>query len=177
MKKRTFAGIAMLGFVTVCLAVAHKRVQGIPPQELVRMPSAFKTAVEGIDIVGINVVYDKLNEPVLDVTIRNNTSRSVTTVLLQSVTPTHSSGEGLGSSRENPMLPAFGSGTMKFKASSLLEHAPLMVAAVIWDDGTASGLPKIAERMKKASTEAAEHAEAANQAANQKAAKEKEGPQ
>jgi len=177
MKKRIFAGIAMLGLVTVCLALAYKRVEGIPPQQQVRMPSSFKTAIEGIDIVGVNVVYDDLNDPVLDVTIRNNTSRSVTAILLQSVTPTHSSGEGLGSPRENPMLPAFGSGTMKFKASSLLENAPLMVAAVIWDDGTASGLPKSAERFRKTLTETAAQAEAANQAAIKKAAQEKEGPQ
>ena len=175
MKKRIFSCIAMVGFVTVCLAIAHKRVQGTPPQELVRMPSSFKTAIEGINIVGINVVYDESNNPVLDVTIQNNTSRNVTAILLQSITPTHSSGEGLGSPRENPMLPAFGSVTMKFKASSLLENAPLLVAVVIWDDGTTSGLPKVAERMKKSTTEAAEQAEAMNQAANKKAAKEKAG--
>lgn len=177
MKKRIFACIAMVGSVTVCLAIAHKRVEGIPPQELVRIPSAFKTAIEGINIVGINVVYDELGSPVLDVTIRNNTSRNVTAILLESITPTHSSGKGLGSPRENPILPAFGSGTMKFQASSLLENAPLIVAAVIWDDGTASGLPKSAERFKKTLTETAAQAEAANQAANKKAAKEKEGQQ
>jgi hypothetical protein len=60
MKKRLFACIAMIGFVTVGFAIAHKRVRGIPPQELVRIPAAFKTAIEGINIVGINVVYDEL---------------------------------------------------------------------------------------------------------------------
>jgi hypothetical protein len=177
MKKRILAGIAMLGLVTLCLAVAHKRVEGIPQQELVRMPSSFKTAIEGIDIIGINVVYDESGSPVLDVTIHNNTSRSVTAILLQSITPTHSSGRGLGSPRENPMLPAFRSGTMKFQASSLLENAPLLVAAVIWDDGSTSGLPKEGERMKKAITDAAAQGEAMNKAANEKAAKEKEGQQ
>jgi hypothetical protein len=177
MKKRIFTCIAMLGFVTVCLAIAHKRVEGIPQQELVRLPSSFKTAIEGINIVGINVVYDELNNPVLDVTIRNNTARNVTTIFLESITPTHSSGEGLGSPRENPMLPAFGSVTMKFKASSLLENAPLMVSVVVWDDGTTSGLPKPAEHIKEAIAKTAAQAEAANQAANKKAAKEKEGHQ
>lgn len=177
MKKRIFACIAMVGFVTVCLAIPQKRVEGIPPQELVRIPSAFETAIEGINIVGINVVYDKLNNPELDVTIRNNTSRNVTTILLQSITSNHSSGYGLGSPREHPMLPAFGTGTMKFQASGLLENAPLTVAAVIWDDGTTSGLPKVAERFKKAITQAAEQGEAMNQAAIKKAAKEKAGLQ
>lgn len=167
----------MVGLVTVCLAIAHKPVEGIPPQELVRIPSSFKTAVEGINIVGINAVHDELQGQVLDVTIHNNTSRNVTTILLYSVTPNHSSGEGTGSSPENPMLPAFGSVTMKFKASSLLENAPLMVAVVIWDDGTTSGLPGDAERFKKYITQANEQAAAANQAAAKKAAKEKAGLQ
>ena len=173
MKKRIFACIALVGSVTVCLAIAHKQVEAIPPQELVRMPSSFKTAIEGINIVGVNVVHDESNSPVLDVTLHNSTSRNVTTILLQSVTPTHSSGHGLGSPRENPMLPAFGSATMKFQASSLIENAPLLVAVVIWDDGTTSGLPKPAERMQKSLTEAAEQGEARNQAAIKKAAKEK----
>ena len=177
MKKRIFSCIAMVGVVTVCLAIAHKRVEGIPAQELVRIPRAFKSAIEGINIVGINVVYDELNNPVLDVTIQNNTSRNVTAILIQSITSKHSSGYGRGSPRENPILPAFGRGTMKFQASSLLENAPLTVAAVIWDDGTTSGLPKPAERMKQAITQAAEQAEATNQAAIKKAAKEKEGQQ
>jgi hypothetical protein len=122
-------------------------------------------------------VYDELDKPVLDVTIHNNTSRNVTTILLQSITPNHSSGYGLGSPRQNPILPAFGNGTMKFQASSLLENAPLMVAAVIWDDGTTSGLPGPAERFKKAITQAAEQGTAMNQAAIKKAAKEKAGLQ
>ena len=73
----------MVGFVTVCFAIAHKRVEGgIPPQELVRMPSAFRTAVEGINIISINVVYSELdNKPVLDVTIYNNTARNVRGIL------------------------------------------------------------------------------------------------
>ena len=53
----------MVGVVTVCLAIAHKRVEAIPPQELVRIPRAFKSAIEGINIVGINVVYDGLDDP------------------------------------------------------------------------------------------------------------------
>lgn len=175
MKKRIFASIATVGFVTVCLAIAHKRAEAIPPQELVRMPSSFKTAIEGINIVGVNVVYDEPNEPVLDVTIHNSTSRNVTTILLQSITPTHSSGEGLGSPRANPMLPAFGSVTMKFKASSLLENAPLLVAVVFWDDGTTSGLPKPAELMKKSISKAAAQAEAEDQVANKKADRQKAG--
>jgi hypothetical protein len=177
MKKRIFSCIAMVGLVTVCLAIAHKPVEGIPPQELVRIPSSFKTAIEGINIVGINVVYDESNSPVLDVTIHNNTSRNVTAILLESITPSHSSGHGLGSPRENPILPAFGSGTMKFQASSLLENAPLTVSAVIWDDGTTSGLPGPAERFKKGITQAAEQGAALNQAAAKKAAKEKAGLQ
>jgi hypothetical protein len=168
MKRRIFAAIAMVGFVTVCLAISQKGAAGIPAQNLVRMPSSFKTAVEGIEIVGINVVYSELdNKPSLDVTIRNNTARNVTTILLESITSNHSSGYGLGSARENPLLPAFGTFTMKFSASGLLDNAPLTVAAVIWDDGTTSGLPQKAERMKKALTDAAEQAAIKEKAGHQ----------
>lgn len=167
MKRRVFAAVATVGLVILCLAISHKGEAGIPSQELVRMPSAFKTAVEGIDIVGINVVYQRDNSPALDVTIRNNTARNVTMILLESITPNHSSGYGLGSARENPLLPAFGTTTMKFDASGLLEDAPLTVAAVIWDDGSTSGLPQKAERMKKAITDAAEQAAIKEKAGHQ----------
>jgi len=175
--KKIFSCIAMLGFVTVCLVIADKRVEAIPQQELAWIPSGFETAIEGINIVGINVVYNESSNPELDVTIQNNTSRNVTAILLESITPTSSSGNGRGSSRENPILPAFGSVTMKFHPSYPAENAPLVVAAVIWDDGTASGLPKAAEDFRKTLTETAAQAEAANQAAHKKAAKEKAGPQ
>ena len=178
MKKRIFACIAMVGCVTVGLALAQKRVEGIPPQELVRMPSSFKTAVEGIDIISINVVYNELDHtPVLDVTIYNNTARNVRGILLESITSTHRSGYGLGSPDSPTILPAFGTTTMKFQVSGLLENATLTVAVVFWEDGTSSGNPKVAERLKKNLAEAAEHGAAMNQAAAKKAAKEKAGLQ
>ena len=168
----------MVGFVTVCFAITHKRVEAIPPQELVRMPSAFKTAVEGINIISINVVDSELtNEPVLDVTIYNSTARNVRGIHLQSITSKHSSGYGRGSPDSPTILPAFGTLTMKFQASGLLENAPLTVAVVFWDDGTTSGYPKVAERLKKSLAQAAEQGEAMNAAAIKKAAREKEGLQ
>jgi hypothetical protein len=168
MKKRIFSCVAMLGFVTVGFAIAHKRVEGgIPAQELVRMPSAFKTAFEGINIVGINLVYDQFNDQVLDVTIRNNTARNVRGILLESITSNHSSGYGLGSADSSTILPAFGTMTMKFQASSLLENAPLTVAVIFWEDGTTSGDPKVAERLKKSVARAAEQAAIAEKAGHQ----------
>lgn len=141
---------AIVGVAIVCLAVSYKRVGGAPNQELVRMPSAFKTAIEGINIVGINLVYEGPdNKPVLDVTIHNNTSRNVMAIELLSITSTDSSGYGRGSPRETPILPAFGTTTMKFQASALFADAPLSVAAVVWDDGSASGYPSRATQFKE----------------------------
>lgn len=155
MKKRIFACIAIVGFVTVGFAISHKRVEAIPPQEIVAMPSVFKTAVEGINIISVNLRHSELDDkPVLDVTLYNNTARNVRGILLQSITSNESSGYGLGSPDSPTMLPAFGTVTMKFQASALLESAPLTVAVVFWEDGTTSGYPKVAERLKKSLAQA-----------------------
>jgi hypothetical protein len=168
MKKRIFTCIALLGFVTVCLTIAHKRVEAIPPQELVRMPSAFKTAVEGINIVSTNVGYSEPdNKPVLNVTIYNSTNRNVRGIVLQSITSKDSSGYGLGSPNSPTILPAFGTTTMKFQASALLENAPLAVAVVFWEDGTANGYPRAVERLKKSLAQATEQAAIAEKAGHQ----------
>lgn len=150
MKKRIFTCIAIVGLVIVCLALVQRRAEGgIPSQELVRMPSGFKTAIEGINIIGINVVYEGPdNAPVLDVTIHNSTSRNVIAIEVLSITSTDQNGYGRGSSREKPMLPAFGTTTMKFQASSLIADAPLAVSAVVWDDGSGSGYPTRATEFK-----------------------------
>jgi hypothetical protein len=150
MKRQICATLTLATFVSLGLFVAHQRAAGTPPQQPVAIPTAFKTAVEGINIVYANVVYDETDhKPALEVTIQNNTPRSAIAVLLTSGESNHSTGYGRGGTREHPILSPFGTFTMRFQASGLIPDKPLAVSAVVWDDGTASGYPLHAERFGK----------------------------
>jgi hypothetical protein len=150
LKRQVFLALAIATFITLGLFVAHQRAAGTPPQQHIAIPTAFKSAVEGVNIVYAKVVYDETDgKPALEVTIQNNTPRSVIAILLTSSESNHSSGYGSGGTRENPILSPFGSFTMRYQASGLIADKPLAVSAVVWDDGTASGYPLHAERFRQ----------------------------
>jgi hypothetical protein len=152
--KKNFGKVFTLVFLTavVCgltyylVVVNGKQLRGdnsldLSGQDLIPIP-AFSSAVEGVEITNARVVPDSAEHPALEVQVSNTTNKAITYLVL-------SSGEGSQGSGGGVVIQPYGTLTTKFPVGNLEAGKPLVVSAVVWQDGTTTGYPFQAEIARK----------------------------
>jgi len=106
----------------------------------------FATAVEGVQIISAQVVpglaAPELSD--LEVQVSNSTDKGIKFLVLSNGTGGHGSGDDV------VVLAPHGMFTMRYPVANLQQGKPLVVSAVVWEDGTTAGYPLQAQHAKKA---------------------------